>query len=200
MTKMNLNIEGNRIALRELRIGDIFDVFVNIRDKEIGKLMLPPHQSYLRNSYGRFIYRLLGHIYKVVLLIRNQLLKPEEKKDYKFAIVLKKTERVIGVVNLSMRSQQIRATELGFWIGRKFWGMGLGTEAVKLVLKLGFLEMNLSEIYALTLFKNLKSRRVLEKCGLRLRDKITVVGQKDNNDHNVAKYSILKTEFEISEH
>lgn len=197
---MKLNIEGNRIAIRELGIGDVFDVFVNIRDKEIGKLMLPPRQSYLQNPYGRFIYRSLGHIYKVVLLVRNLLLKSEGKKDYKFAIVLKKTGRVIGVINLSMCNQQIGTAELGFWIGRKFWGRGLGTDAVNLVLKLGFLEMNLSEIYALTLFKNPKSQRVLEKCGLRLRDKITVIGQKDNNDHDVVKYSILKTEFETSEH
>jgi RimJ/RimL family protein N-acetyltransferase len=200
MTEMKLNLEGDKVTIRELRIGDIFDVFVNIRDKDIGKLMLPPRQSYLHNSCGRFIYRLLGHIYKAVLLIRNQLLKPKMKKDYKFAIVLKKTERVIGVVTLSTRSQQIRTAELGFWIGRKFWGMGLGTEAVKLVLKLGFLEMNLSEIYALTLLQNIKSRRVLEKCGLRLRDKIAVAGQKDNDAQDAAKYSILKTEFEISEH
>ena len=78
--------------------------------------------------------------------------------------------------------------------------MGRLAGAVKLVLKLGFFEMNLSEIYALTLFRNLKAQRVLGKCGLRLRDKISVVGQKGNNDNDAAKYSILKTEFETSEH
>ena len=51
--------------------------------------------------------------------------------------------------------------EVGYWLGREFWGQGIATRAVELFLK----EQTQRPIAARVAFDNIGSRRVLEKCG-----------------------------------
>jgi RimJ/RimL family protein N-acetyltransferase len=50
---------------------------------------------------------------------------------------------------------------LGYWIGREFWGRGVATEAVRLVLE----EIKDRPIFAMVAESNNGSKRVLEKSG-----------------------------------
>lgn len=54
--------------------------------------------------------------------------------------------------------------ELTYWIDRKFWGKGIATQALKLFLD----ELEIRPIYAAAAKDNLRSIRVLEKCGFKL--------------------------------
>jgi RimJ/RimL family protein N-acetyltransferase len=54
--------------------------------------------------------------------------------------------------------------ELGYWFGRRFWGKGLATEAVRLFLA----EISERPIHAVIAKHNAGSRRVAEKCGFEL--------------------------------
>ena len=51
--------------------------------------------------------------------------------------------------------------ELGYWIGREFWGRGLGRAAVRAALR----EMTIRPLYAHVAAHNIASVRVLESCG-----------------------------------
>lgn len=51
--------------------------------------------------------------------------------------------------------------ELTYWIDKAFWGLGIGTNALKKFLKLE----NHRPIFARVAFDNFGSQRVLEKCG-----------------------------------
>ena len=54
--------------------------------------------------------------------------------------------------------------EVGYWLGREFWGRGIATRALA-----AFLEIDLGRpLYAHTSIANLASRRVLEKNGFHL--------------------------------
>lgn len=54
--------------------------------------------------------------------------------------------------------------EVGYWLGREYWGKGIATEAL-----LQFLEQEATRpLYADVTRHNIGSRRVLEKCGFRL--------------------------------
>jgi RimJ/RimL family protein N-acetyltransferase len=54
--------------------------------------------------------------------------------------------------------------EIGYWLGREFWGKGIATRAVA-----ALLEHDLTRpFYAHVAGHNIASRRVLEKCGFRL--------------------------------
>lgn len=55
------------------------------------------------------------------------------------------------------------AREIGYWIGREYWGNGIATSALKLFLQI----VPLRPLSAYVSKHNPASRRVLEKCGFR---------------------------------
>ena len=55
--------------------------------------------------------------------------------------------------------------ELGYWLGKRYWGNGFATEAVGGILKFGFDDLSLNEIYASYKIGNEASKNVLKKCG-----------------------------------
>lgn len=57
--------------------------------------------------------------------------------------------------------------EVGYRLVKRLWGMGLASEAAKASLRYGFEELGLDRIVAVVQPKNVASRRVLEKIGLR---------------------------------
>ncbi len=69
---------------------------------------------------------------------------------------------VCGLVGVAEGS-----AELGYWIGRPFWGRGYATEAARAVLRFGFEELGLARVTARCLERNAASYRVLEKVGMR---------------------------------
>lgn len=57
------------------------------------------------------------------------------------------------------------AGELGFWIGRAWWGRGLATEATRAIVRYGFAEGGLQVFSSSHFFDNPASERVLIKLG-----------------------------------
>ncbi len=51
--------------------------------------------------------------------------------------------------------------EVGYWLGREFWGKGIATQALSLLLE----QVTTRPLYAYVAKHNLASVRVLEKCG-----------------------------------
>ena len=65
-----------------------------------------------------------------------------------------------NVVSFNMEGKR----EVGYWIGSKFWGLGLATEALKL-----FLEIEKTRpVYGVVARHNIGSQRVLEKSGFEI--------------------------------
>ena len=56
---------------------------------------------------------------------------------------------------------------LGYWIGREYWGRGVATQALALLVG----ELTIRPLYAHVVKHNVGSIRVLEKCGFR-RDRV----------------------------
>jgi RimJ/RimL family protein N-acetyltransferase len=54
--------------------------------------------------------------------------------------------------------------EVGYWIGKEFWGRGVATRALQAFLE----QIETRPLYAHVARHNLASRRVLEKCGFRV--------------------------------
>jgi RimJ/RimL family protein N-acetyltransferase len=55
--------------------------------------------------------------------------------------------------------------EVGYWIGRPYWGRGYATEAVRAVIDHAFGDLGNDALQAGARVSNPASRRVLEKCG-----------------------------------
>lgn len=56
--------------------------------------------------------------------------------------------------------------EIGWQLGRRFWGKGYAPEGAAAMLHYGFAVLNIPEIGAVTFRGNLPSRRVMEKIGM----------------------------------
>ena len=56
--------------------------------------------------------------------------------------------------------------EIGYWIGRDFWGKGIATRALSAFLR----EVTTRPLYAYVAAHNVASIRVLQKCGFRVSD------------------------------
>jgi RimJ/RimL family protein N-acetyltransferase len=91
--------------------------------------------------------------------------------------------------------QQKKSAQIGFWIGKKHWRKGLTTEAVSLALKFGFTELKLDRINAWTFGSNIGSKKVMEKCGLKLEGVTQKAYFKFNEYHDKLNYSILRAEW-----
>lgn len=75
-----------------------------------------------------------------------------------------------GCIGLELQDDISRiSAELGYWIGEKYWGKGIATEAVRQMLEYTFITFpHLIRIYARVFKSNTTSMRVLEKSGFHL--------------------------------
>jgi len=65
------------------------------------------------------------------------------------------------IVGNVLSFEQSGEREIGYWLGREFWGKGIATQALSEFLML----VQIRPLYAYIAKHNLASRRVLEKCG-----------------------------------
>lgn len=82
-----------------------------------------------------------------------------------WAVQLKIDKTLIGWCGLQYLPETDE-TEVGYLLGRDYWGRGLATEAARASLDWGFANLSLTTIIGITHPDNKASQRVLEKCGL----------------------------------
>ena len=88
-----------------------------------------------------------------------------------YAVCLRATGELIGCVSLVPPRCRAefrgpgRELELGYWVGRPFWGHGDAPEAVRAAVDRAFMELGCSGIWCGYFEGNERSRRVMEKCG-----------------------------------
>jgi [ribosomal protein S5]-alanine N-acetyltransferase len=98
---------------------------------------------------------------------------PSSARDYFFVIRHRESGRPAG--NCGVRFVEATAAgrervgNIGYWLGEEFWGAGLMSEAVRLLVWLSFEHLAAASVEAKCLSVNMGSQRVLEKCGF-LRD------------------------------
>lgn len=83
-----------------------------------------------------------------------------------FAVTLRASAELLGACGLHTRQAGATA-ELGYWIGKPFWGRGYATEAARAVLSYGFDTLGFHRVFAMAYSRNPTSSRVLEKVGMR---------------------------------
>jgi len=84
-------------------------------------------------------------------------------------------------------------TEVGYLLGKKYWGKGIATEAAHASLAFGFDSVKLDRIVALVHPDNHASIRVIEKQGMERDDRIQLWGMDlDRYSITSAKYMDLK--------
>ena len=129
------------------RISDAEDLYTYASDPEVGPSAgWPPHTS-VENSRE---------------IIRAVLSAPET-----YAVCLKENGKPIGSIGFHRNdlAQADDEYELGYWIGKPYWGQGLIPEASREMLRYAFEDLSMSRIWCGYYDGNEKSRRVQEKLG-----------------------------------
>ena len=123
--------------------------------------------------------------------VQETLKKREAGTEYIFAVL--EEEMFVGVCGLIEVAD--KSAELGYWIGKPFWGNGYATMAARLVLRFGFDELGLAEITALCLERNQGSYKVLEKVGMRFVGWQQNTNPKWDSSERDACFAITKDEW-----
>lgn len=143
-------LETKRLILRPWLDSDAADLFRYAGSPDVGPNAGWPVHTSVENSLE---------------IIRGVLSQPET-----YAVVPKDIGHAVGSVGLMVGSVSHLALpetegEIGCWIGVPFWGQGLIPEAVQQLLRRSFEELALTKVWYGYFDGNMRSKRVMEKCG-----------------------------------
>ena len=139
--------ETERLILRPWTEDDAEELYKYAKDPEVGPTAGWPVHTSVENSRE---------------VIRTVLSASET-----YAVCLKETGKSVGSIGLH-RNDLAEADdeyELGYWIGKPFWGLGLIPEASREVLRYAFEVLGMNRIWCGYYDGNEKSRRVQVKLG-----------------------------------
>ena len=99
--------------------------------------------------------------------IRNWVASYANPNYYKWDICLKgNPEQVIGDISIVEMNEDYSSCEIGYILGKHYWGRGMMTEALKVVLDFCFIQAGFQEVRARYVSLNPASGRVMEKAGM----------------------------------
>ncbi len=149
-------LQTERLILRRWDESDADDLFKYASDPDVGPIAgWPPHNSVDESRD----------------VIRNVLNGREA-----YAICLKEDGKAIGAIELKLNgytemTDRDDECEMGFWLGKPFWGQGIMPEAVMEVLRHAFEDCGMQKVWIGYYEGNTKSGRVQEKCGFKYQRK-----------------------------
>lgn len=118
----------------------------------------------------------------------------ENDKEIAWAISNRDTESLLGAIGLNL-DRDNESAELGFWIGKPFWGNGFVTEAARRVIEYAFSEMKLNRVEAYHMVGNDASGRVMEKLGMQYEGLHRELIKKWGDFKDVKRFAILKSDI-----
>jgi RimJ/RimL family protein N-acetyltransferase len=118
----------------------------------------------------------------------------EAAKAANFAIILRHEQTFIGAAGLSISSSDSRA-ELGYWIGKRYWGYGYASEAAQALIHFGFEVLCVNRIYATCLKRNIASAKVLQKLGMAHEGSLRQHVYHRGEFEDLEEYGLLKQDF-----
>lgn len=162
-------IETARLYLRQFTSKDIDDLYAIYSNSEVMKYITQGIRNREETAADLF-----------------DIIADWEKHGFGlWAIVDPETNRLIGDGGLRFLDNTSEV-EVGYLLAKAYWGKGLATEIAAASIKYGFEVLQLDKIVAVADPKNIASRRVMEKVGMKYQHNI------DCGDRELVYYAILK--------
>ena len=173
-------LETERLIFRAIKKSDALDIYeYSSNSKTCEYLLWDTHKS-------------VDYTKKFIDIIMSKY-KSGEYNDW--AIVLKKSKKMIGTCGFTRIDEENSIAEIGYVINPAYWGLGIATEAAKRVVEFAFEEMSINRVEAKFLFGNEASLNVMKKIGMKFegyqRESLLVKGKY----RTVGISSILKREY-----
>lgn len=143
-------LETDRLILRQLCAADAADLFIMRSDPEVMRYIPRPLAQTISDA-------------SAVITMVNDFISKGEKINW--AITLKSTGQVIGMIGyVNLKPEHFRA-EVGYSLARAWHRQGIMREALACVLRYGFEHMHLHSVEAITDAENVASGRLLLAAG-----------------------------------
>jgi len=105
-------------------------------------------------------------------------------------------EEFAGVIGYNMQTDIYRdSAEIGYWLGEEFWGKGIMSRAIMLVIDHAFNTIDLKRLYTAVFDYNVGSRRVLEKAGFQYEGRAVKSIIKNGKYHDEIKFGLLNPKY-----
>jgi 8-oxo-dGTP diphosphatase len=153
------SLRTERLAIRPLRAEDAADLHRLVNDWDVAKTLARVPFPYPRDLADEWIasthaQRAEGHAWHLAITGVEHAGTPEE------------AEVLVGCVGLTL-DQSRKEGELGYWVGRRFWGHGVGPEAAGRLARWALANLGIERLVASALVENERSQAVLHRIGFR---------------------------------
>lgn len=146
-------IETERLLLRQLQVEDGPLLHQYWSDVDVLKYMtLDAFQS-------------IGETIEMINLLRSLV---ENEQGIRWAIVNKDDHAVLGTCGFHNVKSEHRRAEMGYELGKEYWGQGIMREALAAIIGYGFTDKQYNRIEVFINKGNDKSVRIAEKMGFKL--------------------------------
>ena len=177
-----MEIKNERLILKELQQKDLDFMYKMASDPLVYLYNSDEESPSEEQIYEKYIKKI-------------SKMKEHADKHFIFLISILPEEVPIGEVHIQLNWETHREWEVGFVFHPDYWGSGYASEAVKLVFKYIFENLNAHKIVAFCNANNKKSSNLMERVGMK-RDGLLregILWHKEWCDEFV--YSILEREF-----
>ena len=152
-------LKTERLTIRPLRAEDATGLHRLINDWEVAKTLSRVPFPYPREAADEWIASThaqmeAGTAWHLAVVGTENAGTPEE------------TEVLVGNVGLTLQEDG-KSAELGYWIGRTFWGHGVGPEAAGRMARWALANLPVEKLVASALLTNARSQAVLRRIGFR---------------------------------
>lgn len=147
------SLEGQGIYFRSVSASDASQIHSYASDEEVSKFI------------G---WRLMNTLDETRELIEEMIRRETAGTHLYASIVHSKSKDIIGTAMIFNFNKDARHAEIGYVLNKDYWGMGYGTEAVRLMSNFALESLGLHKLHAQVVDANIGSVRVLEKCGYQL--------------------------------
>ena len=149
---MEIRCKGFRVYLKTLGIDDADDFAALVNDPDIlMRLSNDKPIPYQRENALGSIERATMHLM--------------DGTGYAFTIRLEENGKMIGRIDYRELSKIDRHANIGYWLGKEYWGRGYAKEAIRLMLWFGFKKVKLHRVHAYVYDTNEPSLKVLGSLG-----------------------------------
>lgn len=174
-------LETERLILRRFTIDDAEAAYYNwTSDSEVSKYMRWEYHKSLEETQTK---------------INDWINRYGNNNFYQWAITFKDSDEPIGAIGLFVVNENDMCGDFAYSISRKYWSMGVASEAFKAVLKFAFETVGFNRIESYHSVNNPASGRVMLKAGMKLEGLARQKYKSNVGFEDSFMYSILKEEF-----
>ncbi|MBQ4509939.1 MAG: GNAT family N-acetyltransferase [Clostridia bacterium] len=172
--------ESERLKFRAIKRGDLEDIFEYSNNSQTSQYLLwSPHQN----------------IFVTQEFIDIVLSKYKSGEYHDWAIVLKKSNKMIGTCGFTRIDEDNKTIEIGYVINPTYWGNGYATEAVNAILEFAFTELDINRVEARFMAGNDASLTVMKKVGMTFEGYLRDAAFSKGQYKTIGVSSILKREY-----